>query len=170
MLCDIMVPMVDELFSDWLMNEMRERGWNQAELARRSGVTRQAIGQIEGMNRAVHELDLQIARIVSAITAAGHSSAMLAELGELEGRRDELQTSINELEYEDKRKRDTKVPEFGELANKIAKVLDKAGINDRRQLISDYVYKITAQKNTQIEGQIVFKLPMYGDVGRVVDI
>lgn len=30
-------------FTDWLLAEMKKRGWSQAELARRSGLTRAAI-------------------------------------------------------------------------------------------------------------------------------
>jgi Predicted transcriptional regulators len=35
-------------FSDWLIERMRSRDWSQADLARESGLTRQAIGRYIG--------------------------------------------------------------------------------------------------------------------------
>lgn len=34
---------MDTTFSNWLIEEMRERDWSQSDLARASGLTRQAI-------------------------------------------------------------------------------------------------------------------------------
>ncbi len=40
---DTWLIIVDMKFNDWLLEEMKKRGWSQAELARRSGLTRAAI-------------------------------------------------------------------------------------------------------------------------------
>ena len=42
-LCDKMYKLMDRLFGEWLNDEIMRRGWSQAELARRSGISRQAI-------------------------------------------------------------------------------------------------------------------------------
>ncbi len=34
-----------DTFADWLFTQMQQRGWSQADLARESGLTRQAIGR-----------------------------------------------------------------------------------------------------------------------------
>jgi len=45
------------LFSDWLIIQLNERGWSQAELARQAGVTRSAISAvIVGTRSAGNEL------------------------------------------------------------------------------------------------------------------
>lgn len=40
-------------FAEWLMQQLEERDWSQAELARRAGVTRQAISNLINSNRQV---------------------------------------------------------------------------------------------------------------------
>jgi transcriptional regulator with XRE-family HTH domain len=39
-----MYTIVDMTFEEWLNAQMNERSWNQSELGRRTGLTRQAIG------------------------------------------------------------------------------------------------------------------------------
>ena len=45
-LCDKMYSVMNGVFSQWLVGELNERGWSNAELARRAGVTRGAIGNL----------------------------------------------------------------------------------------------------------------------------
>lgn len=46
-----MYAMVDILFSDWLQEVMDEKGWNQSELARYMGVSRQAVSDVLNQKR-----------------------------------------------------------------------------------------------------------------------
>jgi len=53
-------------FSSWLLNELTSRGWSQAELARRAGVSRTAISDvISEKHYAGFELCVAIARALN---------------------------------------------------------------------------------------------------------
>lgn len=55
---------VNSPFQPWLAKEMDKRGWDAAELARRSGVNQSAIGQVISEKRALG------AKLASAIAKA----------------------------------------------------------------------------------------------------
>src|SRR3990170_4371890 len=46
-----MLPNVNDKFSTWLLNELQQRDWTQAVLARKSGLSRAAISNIISNNR-----------------------------------------------------------------------------------------------------------------------
>ena len=46
-----MLPNVNVKFSTWLLNELQQRDWTQAVLARKSGLSRAAISNIISNNR-----------------------------------------------------------------------------------------------------------------------
>ncbi len=57
---------VDYNFSEWLLNQLNSRGWTQAELARRAGVSRTAISDvISDKHSAGFELCLAISRALN---------------------------------------------------------------------------------------------------------
>lgn len=59
-----MYSLMDETFSQWVFENLKEKGWSQAELARRSGLTRGAISNIINnyRNRPTPETVKSIAR------------------------------------------------------------------------------------------------------------
>jgi transcriptional regulator with XRE-family HTH domain len=60
------LPM-DILFSDWLVDRMKEMGWSQADFARASGLTRQAISYyLSDKSKSPDEFALQ--KIARALT------------------------------------------------------------------------------------------------------
>lgn len=48
-------------FSDWLIEQMNERGWSQADLARSSGLTRQAISNYVNAVRTAPDAEACVA-------------------------------------------------------------------------------------------------------------
>lgn len=46
-----MYSLVNELFSDWLLREINERGWSQADLSRAANVSRTAISNVLSQQR-----------------------------------------------------------------------------------------------------------------------
>ena len=46
-----MLPNVNDKFSTWLLNELQQRDWSQADLARKSGLSRAAVSNIISNNR-----------------------------------------------------------------------------------------------------------------------
>lgn len=47
-------------FSDWLLNEINKRGWSQAELARRAGISRQIISNYINRQREKPDSDVLV--------------------------------------------------------------------------------------------------------------
>jgi len=48
-------------FSDWLNKQMNEKGWSQAELARRAGINRQVVSNYINKQREKPDYDILIA-------------------------------------------------------------------------------------------------------------
>lgn len=61
MFCDKISSLVDTLFSDWLVEQMSNRNWSQADLARASGLNRQVISSYINLRRTNPEPDALIA-------------------------------------------------------------------------------------------------------------
>ncbi len=51
MIDDKISSAVDTSFNDWLLGQMKERGWTQADLARASGLNRQSISDYINLRR-----------------------------------------------------------------------------------------------------------------------
>lgn len=58
--CDRMSEPMDIKFSDWLLEQLKERGWSQSELSHITGLTRQAISYyLSGKSKQPDEFALQ---------------------------------------------------------------------------------------------------------------
>src|SRR5690349_11124147 len=73
---DKMSEAMNTTFADWLVREMEDRDWNQSDLARASGITRQAINYLlsekskspsdESLQRIAHAFKLPVEQVYRA--------------------------------------------------------------------------------------------------------
>ncbi len=61
MIDDKIASTVDTPFNDWLLEQMTERGWTQADLARASGLNRQSISDYINLRRTNPEPEALVA-------------------------------------------------------------------------------------------------------------
>lgn len=94
-----MSAMVDDSFAEWLQRGMDVRGWSQAELARRSGVTRGAINGVmtgargpgaELCNAIAHAFGLPPETVFRAAGLLPPASAVTVDKQEVDYKYDQL--------------------------------------------------------------------------------
>jgi site-specific DNA recombinase len=117
------------------------------------------------LERARHDLadlEVSIGRIISAIKEHGHSAALLAELGDLEGHQGELREQIAGLEVDSSRQ-DIKIDMITVVENaRIA--LDREDDRGKAIVLRGFISEIRAQRvNKKIEGEIEYHLPTQGN-------
>lgn len=94
-------------FGEWLLTQLEERGWSQSELARRVGVTRQAIGRIINEGRKP-----QIETINNIAMALGESpTELMIRAGLLKEINDPRQAAVEILGYKLEELDDTQLDE-----------------------------------------------------------
>jgi len=101
-----MVEVMDNKFSDWLLDEMLERTWSQSDLARASGLTRQAISYyISGKSKSPDRDALQ--KIAKAFKIPLEAVFRQAGLLPRETKKSELtETILHELDQLPERERE----------------------------------------------------------------
>ncbi len=111
----------------------------------------------------------RIQRLVAAISDAGHSQALLAELAGLEKKEAELNDRLARLEDERDRVQQELSIDMDGVVRSIGAALEMANDKEKAVILRGFISEIRAQKiNKEIKGEIEYHLPVQGNGAKFI--